>query len=257
MALTTAQIWSYGTRTLTDPDSYKADVSALALEATLTAIKGTTWSTETLKAINDAIVALNNIAQSDILSDTTPFAGADVALIKAYVDEVESILKDATYGLSALNTDLDAVEAKLDVRLDDTVTSRASSTDVEAKVENAEDSGNLTHDITTANDTAETQIVEIIKTGIYALSMFIDLDVLETTVEGDIVKIRLYNKIDGANYSDKPSAYIEYFVGNEDIYPSIEIAIIHGNCKLTIQCSSDVTATRTIAYRYIVRDLGA
>jgi len=118
------------------------------------------------------------------------------------------------------------------------------------------DSGNLTHDITTVNDLLETQMVEIAKAGIYALSMFIDLDVLETAVEGGLVKIRLYNKIDGANYSDKPSAYIEYLVGNEDMYPSIEANMVHGNCKLTIQCGSDVTVTRTIAYRYIVRDLG-
>ena len=41
--------------TLASPDTFKADVSALALEATLTAIKGTSWSDETLKAIKDAL----------------------------------------------------------------------------------------------------------------------------------------------------------------------------------------------------------
>jgi len=38
-----------------------ADVSALALEATLTAIKGAGWSTETLKAIKDAIDAISGV----------------------------------------------------------------------------------------------------------------------------------------------------------------------------------------------------
>jgi len=44
---------------LDNPDQYKADVSSLALEATLTAIKGAGWTTETLKAIADAIDALD------------------------------------------------------------------------------------------------------------------------------------------------------------------------------------------------------
>jgi len=40
------------------PAQYKADVSALALETTLTAMKGAGWSTETLKAIYDLIAGL-------------------------------------------------------------------------------------------------------------------------------------------------------------------------------------------------------
>jgi len=135
--------------------------------------------------------------------------------------------------------------------------SSQEATDVEGKVENAVDAGNLTHDITTANDKAETQVVEIAKTGIYALSVFFDLDVLETAAEGGTVKIRVYNKIDGTNYSDKPSAYAEYVVGQENEYPSVEINLVHGYCKVTIQCSTDVTVTRTIAYRHLERDLGA
>lgn len=152
-----SDVWSYGTRTLTDPNSYKADVSALALEATLflhdtaikvllaiiqsdldnpnqykadvsalalestlTSIKGGGWSSETLKVIYDAIAALNDLAQSDILGDATPFNGADIATIlseiqhgtyglsalETLVDEVETLLKNATYGLQALDTEL-------------------------------------------------------------------------------------------------------------------------------------------------------
>jgi len=36
----------------------KADVTALALESTLTAMKGAGWTTETLKAIKDAVDAI-------------------------------------------------------------------------------------------------------------------------------------------------------------------------------------------------------
>jgi len=61
----------------------------------------------------DAAIS-SRATQSDIISDSTPFAGADIATIKAYVDEVESLLKNATYGLSALKTEIDANETKID-----------------------------------------------------------------------------------------------------------------------------------------------
>jgi hypothetical protein len=47
---------------LDNPNQYKADVSALALEATLTAIKGAGWTTETLKAVKDLIDTLQTTA---------------------------------------------------------------------------------------------------------------------------------------------------------------------------------------------------
>lgn len=86
-AITAADVWAAVTRTLTDPDSYKADVSALALEAT--------------------VAALNDLAQSDILSDATPFAGADIATIL-------SEIQNGTYGLSALEVLVDDLETKSD-----------------------------------------------------------------------------------------------------------------------------------------------
>jgi len=50
---------------LDTPAQYKADVSALALETTLTAIKGAGWSTETLKAIYDLITGLTTERGTD------------------------------------------------------------------------------------------------------------------------------------------------------------------------------------------------
>jgi hypothetical protein len=200
---------------------------AVALEGTLTAMKGAGWSTETLKAIKDAITALNNITAASVWAVAT-----------------RSLTDKAGFTISGTKTTLDALN---DV----------SSATVKGLIENAVDAGNLTHDITTANDKTETQIVEIAKNGIYALSVFFDLDTLETAAEGGTVKIRVYNKVDGTNYSDKPNAYAEYVVGQENEYPSVEINLVHGYCKVTIQCSTDVTATRTIAYRHLERDLGA
>jgi len=50
-----AAVWSAGSRALSTPADYKADVSALALEATLTAMKGATFveATDSLEAIRD------------------------------------------------------------------------------------------------------------------------------------------------------------------------------------------------------------
>lgn len=54
---------------LDNADQYKADVSNLALEATLTAMKGAGWTAETLKAIKDAIAALPaGISTADIMN---------------------------------------------------------------------------------------------------------------------------------------------------------------------------------------------
>ncbi len=54
--VTEADIWAYAARILTDPASYKADVSALALEATLLTVAGY-LDTE----IGDIITALGNL----------------------------------------------------------------------------------------------------------------------------------------------------------------------------------------------------
>jgi len=72
---------------------------AAALEATLTAIKGTSWSTETLKAIKDAVdaITITAAAIADAVWDelqsghvATGSFGKQVSDIEEYVDELES-----------------------------------------------------------------------------------------------------------------------------------------------------------------------
>ncbi|MBA7612197.1 hypothetical protein ES703_19433 [subsurface metagenome] len=63
---------------LDNPDQYKADVAALALEATLTAIKGGGWTTETLVAIKAAIDA---IAGVDTYQEQIPDTNFDLDAI--------------------------------------------------------------------------------------------------------------------------------------------------------------------------------
>lgn len=115
---------------------------AVALEATLTAIKGAGWSTETLKVIKDAITALNNLSASDVwayvsrtlTTQAFPFTNPatpvqlDNVRVALYSDPLniirDAILTDATkfpgadiptilseiqsgsYGLSVINTNI-------------------------------------------------------------------------------------------------------------------------------------------------------
>jgi hypothetical protein len=118
------------------------------------------------------------------------------------------------------------------------------------------DSGNLAHNITTTDDTIETLVVEVANAKVYALSAYFDLDVLETAAEGGTITIKAYNKIDGTNYSDKPIAKIDYNIGASSVYPNLEASRLNGYTKFTIQCSGNVSTTRTISYRYIYEDLG-
>lgn len=118
-------------------------------------------------------------------------------------------------------------------------------------------STSTTHTITTANDKTETQVFEITKTTIYHLSIYTDLDVLESAAEGDTITFRLYNKVDGSNYSDQPLGESDYVVGSSDEYPNFELNMVEGNCKLTVQCSDDVTVSRNFTYRYITMDVRA
>jgi len=112
-----------------------------------------------------------------------------------------------------------------------------------------------THTMTTTTDTVETQIFEVAKFGTYALSVLLDLDTLETAVEGGTVTIKLYNKIDAANYSDKPIARIDHVIGGTLEYPSFEAVRLGYYSKVTIQCSGNVSVSRAIPYYYITEDL--
>lgn len=110
---------------------------------------------------------------------------------------------------------------------------------------------NGSHNITTANDKTETTIVEINLGYIFDLSMSLDYDALETAGEGGTVTITVYNKPDGTNYADSPIGLMEYVVGSTTVYPSFTVEKIHNICKIMIECSADVTATRAVSYEYV------
>lgn len=90
---------------LDSPDQYKADVSALALEATLTAIKGGGWTDETLKAIKDAVDAIagGGTPPADIWS----YATRTLTDPNSYKADVSALALEASLGTH--DTDIKAL----------------------------------------------------------------------------------------------------------------------------------------------------
>jgi hypothetical protein len=133
---TAQEVWEYVTRTLTDPDSYKADVSGLALESTLTAIKGAGWTTETLAAIDVLIDAIK--AQTDLIPASPAAVGSAMTLANDAITPAKisaDAITEIQSGL-AKSADLQDVEDKVDViALDTTTEIPASITALSGKVD--------------------------------------------------------------------------------------------------------------------------
>lgn len=208
----------------------------------------------------------------------TKASSAAVATVDTNVDTILSAVTSGTYGLSALKTLVDAIPTTAMRGTDNAML--AANGALEATLTAIKGAGWTTqtlkaiydavaaisgtatavktqtaHNITTANDTSETEIIEITESGNYAFSAYLDLDTLEAAGEGGTVTVTLYNKIDDSNYADTPIAVSTYVVGTSTAYPSIEASMINGYCSLRIQCSDDVTDTRTIACKTIVKEV--
>ena len=96
--------------TLANPDNFKADVSALALESTLTAMKGAGWTTETLKAIKDAVDAISagsGASVDQIWNELT----ATHTTVGSFAKAITDILQDTGTDIPALITALGAWQA--------------------------------------------------------------------------------------------------------------------------------------------------
>lgn len=127
---------------------YKADVSGLALEATLTAIKGAGWSTETLAAIKSAIDAQLAAIKAEtalIVEDTGTTLSNLITAIKSKTDLMDA--SAITYTPNVVGTDItllrgDTFSATLTdvgaltgyVSIDFTVKRNTSNTDDEAVI---------------------------------------------------------------------------------------------------------------------------
>lgn len=109
------------------------------------------------------------------------------------------------------------------------------------------------YNIEIAHGVAEQDMFSIAKTGRYSPSIYIDLSTLVTAGEGGNVTLRLYNKVDEANYIEISKSI--FTIGVTTTHPSFEVLKVNHNCKVTIQLSAAVTAQRTVNYRYILQDL--
>jgi hypothetical protein len=108
------------------------------------------------------------------------------------------------------------------------------------------------HNITTSNDKTETDVVALVRTGAWSLSIYFDLATLVSAVEGGTVTVRYYSKLDGSNYAQIGKSV--FVVGTDTVMPSCEVIKGYHGFKATIQCSTDVTTTRAVPYVYIIQE---
>lgn len=233
-------------------------------------------ATATLQAAIQADIG-DFSAQSNLTSLLAALGIPDTSGKPLYTCLITDRLDNGTYGLSALKTVIDTKAASSTALTNATWTDAragyldnlsagavalaanqltdATWTDTRAAYLDhlvAADTAS-THDITTANDQTETDMFSISATTMYQLSVYVDVSVLVTAVEGGTVTFRLYNKIDETNYRE--IATTDFVVGTTTTHPSFEVMMCNHNSKLTIQCGADVTETRTINYRYITRPI--
>lgn len=210
--LTAAQVWTYATRTLTDPDSYKADVSSLALEATLST------------------------------HDT----------------DIKALLNHATYGLSALNTDLDKLLTGIIQGTGTVLPANKSLYDILFVDRHTDESGSFNWD-TSVNTTTEVDISALFTTDLTGTTrrkyaVYLDL----TGPEGDAAAwtectIKLKIKIDGSNYrtiDKKVLAKTDVASGAEPGVP-IDILAMSQDCQITMQFDVALDSDQTIYYHYV------
>jgi len=108
------------------------------------------------------------------------------------------------------------------------------------------------HNITVANDTAETDVFSLAKTAPWGLSVYLDLASLVAAVEGGTITVRYYMKVDESNYAQIGKS--EFIVGTDTVMPSCEVIRGNHGFKATIQCSTNVTDTRAVPYVYILSE---
>lgn len=107
--------------------TYKADVSALALEATLTAIKGGGWSTETLVSIKSAIDAIGGDASA--ANQTTMLTRLEAIMSSTASDPSVGNFDPSTDSLEAIRNRGDAAWTSSGVTGANTVTLTFKETD--------------------------------------------------------------------------------------------------------------------------------
>ena len=105
------------------------------------------------------------------------------------------------------------------------------------------------HSVTTANDKVETTVFTA--TPVYGGRIVVQLDLaaLVTAGEGGVITTRLYHMIDAETLRIIDED--EFVVGVDTVMPRVDGSFSNltaSNCRVTIQCSDDVTETRTVPW---------
>lgn len=105
------------------------------------------------------------------------------------------------------------------------------------------------HSVTLANDTVETTVFT--GTPVYGGEITVQLDVQElvTAGEGGTITFKLKHMIDEATLRIIDED--EFVVGVDTVMPQLKgdfSNLTASNCRVTIQCSDVVTATRTVPW---------
>ena len=138
-----ADVWNYSTRELTNPDNYKADVSSLAKESTVQAIKS---QTDKLKFnINNDVIATLDGEQVNLTSETEQ----QIDNIESYVSnpeqykaDVSSLAKEST--VQAIKTQTDKLQFTTDNDVKATLDGEAVvlTNDTKSQIDNIESAVN-------------------------------------------------------------------------------------------------------------------
>lgn len=231
--LSDAEVWTYTSRTLT---AHAFPFTNPASPINLGNVRVELQS-DTLNIIRDAI-----------LSDATRFKGADVATIL-------SAIQNATYGLSALNIDLDKLLTGIIQGTGTVLPSNKSLYDILWVDRSTDSSGSFTFP---SGSTAEKDIYTDLSgpsfLGTTRRKYMVYLDMSGPGGDGaawTTCTIRIYVKIDGTNFRciDKASKSKSDFqtATNEQGVP-IEVPLVAQDVKITIQFDVALTASQTIYY---------
>jgi len=239
---------------------------AAALEATLTAMKGAGWSSETLKAIYDLVNAPANY-KADVSALAT---AASLTTVGGNVSTLLSRLSAARAGylnnlnnaellnipdLSTLSSTriayLDQLDFNLNERLGspagDSLAADLATIDAQTDKIREPESDTTSSPFTLQNNTDEQTIIEETPSVFTKYhGVMLDINALTKTVSA----VKVYFKVDGSNYRENVSMRLA------SVPASIPMLLLKEfssdvDWKVTIQMSEAEGATRSIPYRIL------
>ena len=206
--------------------------------------------TNNLKALLGDLTPTNNLydilggyTTTDTLKDhIDPIKHADISLITLTTRSMADYIRGI--GINVANDGFDSSEVTANE--DGSIFERLEH--LKNLVDDKATDG--THDIEVAHGTDEQTVVVFKAHRTGKLAVQLDLNALVEANEGGTVTVRLKHMIDNTNRRTIDLA--TFVVGTDEIHPTVSGWVDAANdngVEVTIQCSSAVTATRTIPYK--------